>query len=306
MPSLWRCCGTVLAKAMWATVGAALAGILLLLAGCGAAAPHPQPEGEVPVGVYAATDQSTWSDVAAFGQGAGQPVSYVLDYLGPSGFFPATLGADAAQHHAELVLQLRPAASMQQVAAGGDDAYLDTLAAQVRSYGHRVILSWAAEANANWYSWGYKNTPVSDYRAAWAHVLRVFRADHNVTWMDTLNRTYRGAGPTREYMVPGVSVYGIDAYYDYPGDTFASVVGPTLRQIRAVTSKPVLINETGIGQVDSQAADIPGLVRGVRANHLMGFIWFNVNQGTGDIYHQNWALTPAGMTALRASLAAAR
>ena len=290
------------AKTLWVTVAAVLAVIGVLLAGCGAA-PQPAHQSQVRIGVYAATEQSTWSDVAAFSQGAGQPVSYVLDYLGPSDPFPALLGAEAAQHHAELVLQLRPAMSMRQVAEGGDDAYLGSLATQVRGYHHQVILSWAAEANTDLYSWGFKNTPVSDYRAAWAHVLRVFRADHNVTWMDTLNRTYEGAGPTREYMVPGVSMYGIDAYYDYPGDTFASVVGPTLRQIRAVSGKPVLVNETGIGQVNSQTADIPGLVRGVRASHLAGFIWFDVNQGTGDIYHQNWALTPAGTAALRASLA---
>jgi hypothetical protein len=289
-----------------ALLAAALA-LVMVLAGCGqaAAAPRQSRAGGVPIGVYQPTETNSWSAVARFGQLAGQPVSYVLAYLGPSAPFPAELGAEAAQHHAELVLQMQPSKSMRQVAAGGDDAYLTWLAGQVRDYRHAVILSWAAEANGNWYGWGYENTPASDYRAAWAHVMRVFRSDHNVTWMDTLNRTYAGAGPTSEYIVPGVAMYGIDAYYEYPGDTFSSVFGPTLSQIRAVTGKPVLVNETAIGQVDNQAADIPGLVGGVRDNHLAGFIWFDVNQGT-DIYHEYWALTPAGAAALRASLAAAR
>jgi hypothetical protein len=290
--------------------GAVLAAVLalvILLAGCGTASSgtrHSSPRG-VPVGVYLPGEGNGWSAVARFGQLAGQPVSYVLAYLGPSDPFPAQLGAEAAQHHAELVLQMQPSMSMQQVAAGGDDAYLTRLAAQVGEYRQGVILSWAAEANGNWYQWGFEHTPVSDYRAAWARVLRVFRSDHNVTWMDTLNRTYAGAGPTSEYVVPGVAMYGIDAYYEYPGDTFASVFGPTLAQIRAVTGKPVLVNETAIGQVGNQAADIPGLVRGVRTSHLAGLIWFDVDQGT-DVYHEDWALTPAGAAALRASLAAAR
>jgi hypothetical protein len=35
-------------------------------------------------------------------------------------------------------------------------------------------------------------------------------------------------------------------------------------------------------------------------------IYFNVNQGTSSPSHQNWALTPAGMRALRDSLASVR
>jgi mannan endo-1,4-beta-mannosidase len=166
-----------------------------------------------------------------------------------------------------------------------------------------VTLSWAAEANGDWYQYGATRTPVAEYRAAWAHVMSRFSAVRNVTWMDTLNRTYDGAGLTSDYVIPGVALYGIDAYYSYPNDTFESVFGETLSQIRAVTNKPILVNETGIGQVNNQVQAIPGLVQGVLDNHLAGLIYFNENQGVASLYHQNWALSPAGVTALRDTLA---
>jgi len=257
----------------------------------------------LPIGLYTPGEAGSWAKVAAFGKQVGQPVRYVVDYLGPTDPFPAQLAEQAAANGAELVLQLEPTMSMSSVAAGDDDSYLDSLAAQVANFGQPVILSWAAEANGNWYQYGATRTPASEYRAAWAHVMSRFSGVHNVTWMDTLNRTYDGAGVTSDYVVPGVQMYGIDAYYSYPGDTFESVFGETLSQIRAVTDKPILVNETGIGQVNNQVRAIPGLVQGVLANHLAGLIYFNENQGVASLYHQNWALTPAGLKALRDSLA---
>jgi peptidoglycan/xylan/chitin deacetylase (PgdA/CDA1 family) len=256
----------------------------------------------VPIGVYTPDEATTWSGVTEFARRAGQPVRYVVYYLGPRDPFPARLAADAAANGAELILQLEPTMPMAQVAAGGDDDYLASLAAEVRGYGHPVILSWAAEANGNWYQYGAPHTSVSDYRAAWEHVMRQFRQCGNVTWMATINRTYDGAGKTMDYVIPGADMYGIDAYYNYRNDTFDSVFGPTMRQIRAVTNKPILISETGIGQLGDQARSIPGLIKGVRDNHLAGLVYFNVNEGIGNPYHQNWALTPAGMKSLRDSL----
>ncbi len=293
------------------TLGVA-GGAYVALASTGASFPADTAEvtaqttsSELPLGVFTKGAGSSWKSVARFDEQAGQPVRYVLDYLGPSQPFPAQLGAEAAERGAEPVLQLEPSVTMQQVIAGGDNAYLSRLAAQVRSYGHPVVLSFAPEANGSWYQWGYTRTPAASYRAAWAHVMQLFRADRNVTWMDTLNRTYAGAGPTAAYIVPGVSMIGLDAYFEYPHASFSSVFGATLRQIRAVTSKPVMISETGVGQVDGQAQSIPGLVQGARASGVVGLIYFNVNQGTASVHHQNWALTSAGAAALRASLASA-
>jgi mannan endo-1,4-beta-mannosidase len=255
----------------------------------------------VSLGVYEPSEGNSWADVQAFGEQAGQPVRYVVTYLNASDPFPHRLGQDAAAHGAELILQLEPAMSMARVAAGDDDAYLDSLAAQIRDYGHPVIVSWAAEANGDWYSWGAPHTSITDYRAAWAHVMSRFTGTHHVTWMATINRTYASAAPTSDYVIPGVDMYGVDAYYTFPGDNFQTVFGTTIAQIRAVTDKPIMASETGIGPVAGQVKSIPDLVAGVRANHLAGMVYLNEDQGTGQ-YHQNWRLSPTALKTLRVAL----
>jgi Glycosyl hydrolase family 26 len=264
--------------------------------------PAPSPEERLPIGLYDPGALSSWDSVAEFGRQAGQPVRYVLAYLGPDDEFPWQFALEAAGHGAEPVLQLEPTMPMARIAAGDDDEYLARLADAIRDYGYPVTVSFAAEANGNWYQYGWTQTPASEYRAAWAQVMRVMRNATNITWMDTINRDYEGAGPIADYVIPGVDRYGIDAYYVSPDDTFDTVIVPTLRQIRAVTDKPVMINETGIGQVNDQEKSIPCLVSGAREHHLAALVYFNSDQGTDDPYHQDWALTPAALAVLRKSL----
>jgi hypothetical protein len=254
--------------------------------------------GGLPIGVFAPGEWNSWSPVQKFSQQAGQPVHYVLDYMGQDEPFPARLGQLAAAHGAEPVLQLMPSMSMAAIAAGRDDAYLRSLAQQVRHYGHPVVLSFAPEANGSWYQYGWTRTAPTQYQAAWKHVMAQFSGVHNLTWMDTVNISYQGSGPLADYIIPGVMI-GIDGYYGFSsGNSFESVFGQTLAEVRARTHAPVMISETAIMGSTNQAAYIPGLVQGARDNHLAGLIWFNQDRGP----RQHWPLTPAGAAALRASL----
>src|ERR1022692_385154 len=131
------------------------------------------------------------------------------------------------------------------------------------------------------------------------------RKPGNVTWLWTVNVSYPGSGPLRDYW-PGaayVNWAGIDGYYDYRIDTFSRVFGPTLRSIRKFTRKPLLLAETAAGQVAGQARIIPGLFAGIRRHHLLGLVWFDQAQHSG-IYHQDWRLEdhPAAITAFRREL----
>ena len=257
---------------------------------------------QVPLGVFTSAEEGSWSSVAEFSHQAGQPVEYVLAYLDGPVPFPIQLGATATQHGAELILQLSPYISMEQVVAGQYDGYLTSLATQIRLYGLPLILSWAPEANGNWYQWGYTHTPPAVYLAAWAHAMREFRTVSNVTWMETLNRSYQGSGPIADYIVPGVSIVGIDAYYEYHNATFGNVFGPTIAQIKGLTNAPIMISETAVGEINGQAHSIPDLVRGARADRLAGLVYFDANQQIAGVHHQHWALTAAGAAALRTSL----
>jgi mannan endo-1,4-beta-mannosidase len=279
-------------------------GMIAPKSGPASSPPKPSVSGEtMPIGVFAPGEWKSWSPVQRFSQDAGQPVRYALNYMGPDEPFPAQFGQLAADHGAEPVLQMMPTMSMADIAAGQDDAYLRSLARQVASYGHPVVLSFAPEANGSWYQWGWTRTAPSQYQAAWKHVMAQFAGARNVTWMDTVNVSYPGSGPMADYIVPGVMI-GIDGYYGFgnQGMEFNSVFTPTLGQVRAHTKAPVMISETAIQGSRDQAAHIPGLIQGARQNHLAGVIWFNQDRGAG----QHWTLTPAGAAALRQALASSR
>lgn len=268
-----------------------------------AAAVSPGPS----IGVFAPGEWASWTPVQRFSQETGQPVRYVLDYMGPDEAFPAQLGRLAAGHGAEPVLQLEPTMSMARIAAGGDDAYLRRLARQVSGYGHPVVLSFAPEANGNWYSWGWSRTPAAQWVAAWRHVVTAFRQQRvrNVTWMWTVNVPFRDSGPVSAYW-PGaayVGMVGVDGYFLRPSDTFNSVFGPLVSQVRTLTAKPLLISETAAGPASGRERDpqIRSVFAGVKADRLAGLIWFDEAQH-GGIYHQDWRLEndPGALAAFRA------
>ena len=145
--------------------------------------------------------------------------------------------------------------------------------------------------------------------AAWRHVVSVFRADgaRNVTWVWTMNIPFPGSGPIADYW-PGasyVSEVGIDGYYVHPTDTFTSVFGLSITAARKLSTRPVLISETAAGPDSGKLreAQIAGLFAGVKASHLLGFVWFDETQHQG-IYHQAWRLEddPAALAAFRAAV----
>ena len=143
---------------------------------------------------------------------------------------------------------------------------------------------------------------------AWRHLVTVFRhqgAD-NVTWLWTLQADEKGTGPVASWW-PGASYVtwvGIDGYYYRPSDTFFSVFGPTIAQVRMVTGKPILLSEASVGPVAGQAAKIPGLFAGMRQYGTLGLVWFDLAQHDG-LYHQDWhlAANPAAVAAFRRATA---
>ncbi len=76
--------------------------------------------------------------------------------------------------------------------------------------------------------------------------------------------------------------------------------GTTIAQVRAFTSKPVLLSETAVGPGAGQAAKIRDLFTGMRRYQTLGLVWFDIAQHQG-IYHQDWRVEdhPAAETAFR-------
>jgi cellulose synthase (UDP-forming) len=247
------------------------------------------------IGMYDSGIPDSWTPVAQWNKAVGTPAGMILYYNGWGQGFQAGFAATARAHGAELLVDLDPTGTqnLAQIAQGAGDAWLRSYAQQVAQYRYPVVIAFAHEMNGNWYPWGYGHQPASAYVAAWRHVVRLFRAAgaSNVTWMWTVNAVNAYSPPLRQWW-PGkawVNWVGIDGYYYYSTDTFTSVFGLAVAQIRAFTNTPIMIAETAVGTTSDRETQINDLLAGVRADHMLGFVWFDEAQNDG-IYHQDWRL----------------
>jgi mannan endo-1,4-beta-mannosidase len=260
------------------------------------------------VGVVEHDTARTYRPATLFTSVAGRNPNLTVDYSGWGMRFRARFATAAARAGAVVVVHMEPwHQSVAAIAAGDSDGYLHRFATAVRRYGGHVIISFAPEADGSSYPWGWHHADPARWVAAWRHVVTVFRraGATNVTWLWVMSGDSHAAGHVRHWW-PGaryVGWIGVDGYYVRPADTFSSVIGNTVRNIRKFTRKPVLLSEVGIAPRAGQAAKIPGLFAGIRRDHLLGLIYFDVNQHQG-LYHQDWRLDdhPASVAAFRAGV----
>lgn len=195
--------------------------------------------------------------------------------------FPVVLAQESHVLGAKLQIVLEPRnVSLQKIADGGYDSYLARWAAADRISGLPVILSFAPEANGKWYSWGKGHVSPAVYRAAWRHVHHVLYRDgaRKITWMWQVNVSFPAAEPLRE-LWPGASYVnevGIDGHLR-SGNTFDSVFLPTIRQLRAITSKPVVIAELADNRGKYRVRQVNELFSALCTQRLARFVWFDVD-----------------------------
>jgi mannan endo-1,4-beta-mannosidase len=257
------------------------------------------------LGVYESGPPGTYRPDADFTKAAGLQPNLIGYYSGWGERFATSFAETVRSHGAVTILQIDPTyASLWAIAAGDDDSYLRSYADSVRDFGYPVVIGFGHEMNATWYPWGYGHVPPRVFVAAWRHIVTLFRGQgaNNVTWLWTINAKLPSTGPITPWW-PGagyVTWVGIDGYYYYASDTFASVFGPTIAAVRAITGKPVLLSETAVGPVAGRPAKIGNLFAGMRLYQTLGLVWFDIDQHDG-IYHQNWRIenSPAAQAAFR-------
>ena len=260
------------------------------------------------LGVYETGPPDSYQPITEFARTADRRpdlAGYFSGWLEP---FKTAFAMTARQQGAATLVQIDPTGvPVQEIAAGDYDTYLRAYADTVRTFGHPVVIGFGHEMNATWYSWGYGHLPAKTFVAAWQHVVTLFRQQgaDNVTWLWTIQADVRGNGPVGSWW-PGakyVNWIGIDGYYYLPSNTFATVFGPTIAQVRAFTGKPVLLSETAVGPEAGQFAKIPDLFHGMATYKTLGLVWFDKPQH-GGLYHQDWRIedNPAAQTAFRLGL----
>ncbi len=194
-------------------------------------------------------------------------------------------------------------ATYAQIASGSQDAYIRSTAEAIQDMNIPVALSFGHEMNGAWYPWGTKGNTPAQFVAAWRHIHDVFQdvGVSNVIWVWSPNIINPVPQVQLKPYYPGdgyVDWVGVVGYYALSGaHSFQDLFGPTFTEVRAFTSKPFLLAETGSEPSPRKAAQITELLRTVAERpDIVGFIWFDLNKET------DWRVnsSPATLAAFRA------
>lgn len=98
------------------------------------------------LGVSEANEASSYQPVTDFAAEVGRQPDIVLTYTNWGEGFQARLAAEAHAHGATPFVQIElENISLATIASGADDTYLRSYAAQVRTFGHTVIIGFGAD-----------------------------------------------------------------------------------------------------------------------------------------------------------------
>jgi mannan endo-1,4-beta-mannosidase len=293
------------------TLGA-LAFALVLLSGCSdggqlsADQSSAYSDPQLTVGVYEGGVPQSWSQLSAFTAATGVSPSTVIYYSAWYEPFWSGFARTAHDHGATVFVKLQPnGVTLASIAAGDSDTYLEQYARAVRAVKYRVLISFAHEMNGNWYPWGVGHASPAEFVAAWRHVVDVFRAAGatNVTWVWTVNSISYAAGDLVRWW-PGanwVDLVGVDGYFSSNDDSYSSIFGSTIKQVRSFAKKPVVIAETAVGGIQDRERDIRQLFDGARSDGVISLLWFDQRQYPQD---RDWRLEgdPAAIAAFKAAV----
>ena len=240
------------------------------------------------LGVFVPGATASFRPVDAFMNVTGTQVGLVLYYSAWNDPFQTRFAGWAHGRHALPMVQMEPrGVTLASIAVGHSDAYLRRFAASVRAFRYPVAVSFAPEANGPFYSWGCGHTPAPVYVAAWRHVHKVMTqaGGRNITWVWDMNRTFHRTCPLSARW-PGaryVDWAGVDGYWRGPGSTFATTLAPTIRAVRQLTGKPVVIGETGAPHVPAAPAWVRSVFEGAATTPgIISVVWFDYGDRLGD------------------------
>lgn len=191
---------------------------------------------------------------------------------------------------------------LQDTINGSHDKSYHQIAKAIASYRQVTLVRIMHEMNGFWYPWGHvgNNTP-GDYIKAWRHIVTIFRNEgatnalfvwspNVVRFLDDKNIAQYWPGKD---WVDFAGMVGYGKAESSADETYRE----TLTRIYALTSKPIIVTETG-SDGPYKAQWIESFGRWLKANpRVVGFIW--TDKPKGDLANGNW-----GMTTDRLSIAA--
>ena len=195
-----------------------------------------------------------------------------------------------------------------RVTGGAEDKYLQSLAVELGTIQTPVGVDINHEFNGPWFPWSYPQVTPAQFVAMWRHIVTIFRRDgaNNVIWIWNPNVTTRYTVQDLKPFYPGdayVTWVGFDGYFYEPHDTYATVFGYSVNQIRAFTNRPMFIVETGANQSSERPRAIQDIFTGAaKTPGMLGLIYFD--EAKTSVH--DWYLNddPSALAAFRAGAAA--
>lgn len=241
------------------------------------------------LGVEADGAPNSLGPVRTFAAAARKP-NLIGQYVGWNTSFDARAATRAWSYGALYYMAWEPyGTSVAAIAAGDSNAYITKFATAVRALNVPIAISFGHEMNGNWYPWGTTGTTPGEFVAAWRLIHGLFTGvgATNVIWIWNPNDIFPVPQiPLKPYW-PGnayVNWVGITGYFSAGGpQSFATLFGPTMREVRQFTSEPFIIAETSVETGSGEVPAMNSLVRGVmRHPNVLGFIWFNYDKAGVD------------------------
>ncbi|HET7017903.1 MAG TPA: glycosyl hydrolase [Streptosporangiaceae bacterium] len=201
----------------------------------------------------------------------------------------------------ETLIVLEPQKqNLRKLASGKFDPYLKKWAAAEKALGLPIILSFAPEANGDWYPWGKGHVSAALYKKLFRHVHNVVlkAGAKHITWLWQVDRSSKNTEalsaiwPGRSY----VNVIGLDGQLGSRTATFNSVFGATYSQIRKFTRVPVMLSEVGIKTSANRPKQLTALFASAHKAPLAALVFF-------DVGVWNFDADKATLKALRAAAA---
>jgi hypothetical protein len=186
----------------------------------------------------------------------------------------------------------QPAYALRRFLHGDFDGYVRRWAEGARNWGRPLLLRFAPEMNGDWNSWspGVNGNGAAQYVAVWRRMHALFdRAGaRNVRWVWSPNVSYPRSTSLR-LLYPGdafVDWVGIDGYNwgtSRPGArwrTFGEIFAPTIRSIRRLTCKPLMLSEVASAEEGGDKARwISGFFSSLRRYpDIRAFVWFDYDK----------------------------
>jgi membrane-bound metal-dependent hydrolase YbcI (DUF457 family) len=175
--------------------------------------------------------------------------------------------------------------SLRAIAGGRYDSYARQAAKQAAAWKRPILLRFAQEMNGDWFPWGTNGNTPHIYKAAWRHLVRIFRSAgaDNVEWVWTPNVDGGDQYPFGGFF-PGnrwVDWVGLDGFnWARRGEwqSFTELFGSSYETLARITSRPMLIAETGSSQSGGdKAAWVSSALRQElpRFSRIRAVVWFS-------------------------------